>query len=160
MKNPIVGLAVKWLRLVQRAITTVGNRIDPNAEFSQDRYSFGVGQHIVLGTPCGITVADSPATPIKTDKISINAPCPGFVEVHNLQFGLLSVTVGGTEDASHYSADAQLPKLKLPWLMPWSRATFCGSYTGMVPPGYKEGQKFFLSVRFDGRCKTFNLRDS
>jgi hypothetical protein len=129
--------------------------LDPNRDstIKVERYSFSFSPtaNLVLGTASNIpTFTQQPSTSIKGQRVVMNAPVPGFVLISSLQIANVNVLVGGTEDAFTYSAGAQGVMLDLPRLDPQNRATSAGAYTGVLPPGYTQGNSFQFIITLQG----------
>lgn len=129
--------------------------LDPNRESTVkvERYSFSFSptQNLVLGTASNIpTFTQQPSTSIKGQRVIMNAPLAGFVLISSLQIANVNVLVGGTEDAFTYNAGAQGVMLDLPRLDPQNRATAAGAYTGVLPPGYTQGNAFQFIITLQG----------
>ena len=129
--------------------------LDPNRDsiVKVERYSFSFSPttNLVLGTASNIVpFTQQPSTSIKGQRVIMNAPVPGFVLISSLQVANVNVLVGGTEDAYTYSASAQGVMLDLPRLDPQNRATSAGAYTGVLPPGYTQGNSFQFIITLQG----------
>jgi hypothetical protein len=129
--------------------------LDPNRDSTVkvERYSFSFSPptNLVLGTASNIpTFTQQPSTSIKGQRVIMNAPMPGFVLVSTLQIANVNVLVGGTEDAYSYNAGAQGVMLDLPRLDPQNRATSAGAYTGVLPPGYTQGNSYQFIITLQG----------
>ena len=129
--------------------------LDPNRDsiVKVERYSFSFSPsaNLVLGTASNILpFTQQPSTSIKGQRVIMNAPVPGFVLISSLQVANVNVLVGGTEDAYTYSAGAQGVMLDLPRLDPQNRATSAGAYTGVLPPGYTQGNNFQFIITLQG----------
>lgn len=129
------------------------NRIlEPNkgSSLKVERYAFCVNEDLVLGTPSAVNATNQPNTTIRPQRISINAPAPGFMTLENIQAANVSVVVGGTDDAWNYNANGVGQELDLPTLTPANRVTVTGNYTGFVPPGYVGAADYKLVICFKG----------
>lgn len=129
--------------------------LDPNRDstIKVERYSFSFSPtaNLVLGNASNIpTFTQQPSTSIKGQRVVMNAPVAGFVLVSSLQIANVNVMIGGTEDAFTYSAGAQGVMLDLPRLDPQNRATSAGAYTGVLPPGYTQGNSFQFIITLQG----------
>ncbi len=152
--NNQAAVQAVWNKAQQDAMLTMQrNRIlEPNkgSSLKVERYAFCVNQDLELGTPSAVNATNQPNTTIRPQRISINAPAPGFMTVDNIQAANVSVVVGGTDDAWNYNANGVGQELDLPTLTPANRVTVTGNYTGFVPPGYVNGQDYKLVVCFKG----------
>ncbi len=128
-------------------------KLDPNQgqALKLGRYSFGLCQILELGSPVGLCMSDSPCTTIRTRCVTMNAPCVGFARITAILTANVCTTVGGSEDAYHYTPNSFGTKVDYPTLPPSQRATVQGDYSGLVPPPFKKKFKFYFSVRFCGR---------
>jgi hypothetical protein len=129
--------------------------LDPNRDSTVkvERYSFSFSPptNLVLGTASNIpTFTQQPSTSIKGQRVVMNAPVAGFILVSTLQVANVNVLVGGTEDAFTYNAGAQGVMLDLPRLDPQNRATSAGAYTGVLPPGYTQGNSYQFIITLQG----------
>jgi hypothetical protein len=129
--------------------------LDPNRDSTVkvERYSFSFSPptNLVLGTASNIpTFTQQPSTSIKGQRVVMNAPVAGFILVSTLQVANVNVFVGGTEDANTYYAGAQGVMLDLPRLDPQNRATAAGAYTGVLPPGYTQGNSYQFIITLQG----------
>lgn len=127
--------------------------LDPNhgQSLKLGKYSFGLSQLIEIGKEDILFMSDSPATTIRTKRICMNAPCPGFATVYSILIANVAVTVGGREDAYAYNANSFCGKRDLPTLPPSQKATMSGSYTGVRRSYLPAGTKFLFCVTFSGR---------
>jgi len=131
--------------------------LDPNRDSSVkvERYSFSFSPAapIVLGggAPVAIpTFTQQPSTSIKGQRLLMNAPVPGFIQISTLQIANVNVLVGAAEDAFTYSPLAMGVMLDLPRLDPQNRATAAGTYSGMLPLGYTAGFSFTFVITLLG----------
>jgi hypothetical protein len=131
--------------------------LDPNRDSSVkvERYSFSWSPAAPLvlggGAPVAIpTFTQQPSTSIKGQRLLMNAPVPGFVQISTLQIANVNVLVGAAEDAFTYSAGAMGVMLDLPRLDPQNRATASGTYSGMLPLGYTAGFNFIFVITLQG----------
>lgn len=131
--------------------------LDPNRDSSikVERYSFSWSPAAALvlggGAPVAIpTFTQQPSTSIKGQRLLMNAPVPGFVQISTLQIANVNVLVGAAEDAFTYSPTAMGVMLDLPRLDPQNRATAAGTYSGMLPLGYTAGFSFVFVITLQG----------
>lgn len=131
--------------------------LDPNRDSSikVERYSFSwsPANPLVLGGGAVVPIANftqQPSTSIKGQRLIMNAPVPGFVQITTLQIANVNVLVGGQEDAFTYSAGAMGVMLDLPRLDPQNRATAGGNYSGMLPLGYTQGFNYVFVITLQG----------
>jgi len=131
--------------------------LDPNRDSAVkvERYSFSWSPAAALvlggGAPVAIpTFTQQPSTSIKGQRLLMNAPVPGFVQISTLQIANVNVLVGAAEDAFTYSPTAMGVMLDLPRLDPQNRATAAGTYSGMLPLGYTAGFSFVFVITLQG----------
>jgi len=131
--------------------------LDPNRDSSVkvERYSFSFSPAapLVLGGGAAVaipTFTQQPSTSIKGQRLIMNAPVPGFIQISTLQIANVNVLVGAAEDAFTYSALAMGVMLDLPRLDPQNRATAAGTYSGMLPLGYTAGFSFVFVITLQG----------
>jgi len=126
--------------------------LEPNkgSEVKIERYSFSCNQTIILGVAVGLVMTNQPDTSIRPQRVTMNAPSPGFATITEIKVANVSVTVGGVEDAFDYSAIAVGVGLDMPTLSPANRATVLGNYTGFVPPGFVGGTSYVFVANFKG----------
>jgi hypothetical protein len=131
--------------------------LDPNRDSSVkvERYSFSwsPAAPLVLGGGAAVaipTFTQQPSTSIKGQRLLMNAPVAGFVQISTLQIANVNVLVGAAEDAFTYSPVAMGVMLDLPRLDPQNRATAAGTYSGMLPLGYTAGFSFVFVITLQG----------
>jgi hypothetical protein len=127
--------------------------LEPNkgSAIKVERYTFSVNQALVLGVALGLTtMTGQPDTNIRPQRVTMNAPTPGFCSITELKVANVSVTVGGIADAFQFSAIAVGQTLDMPTLSPANRATVLGAYTGFVPPGFVGGSAYLFTASFTG----------
>jgi len=127
--------------------------LEPNkgSRIKVERYSFGLSQDIVVGTPVAIAMNGNPSVDMRPQRVTSNAPGPNFVFLSLIQVANVVVTVGqGFEDANDYAAHAVGTMLDLPTLSPQNRATIAGTYDGFIPPAYIEGAASRFCMSFKG----------
>lgn len=126
--------------------------LNPNkgADVKVGRYAFAVNQNIVLGTAASITASGSPDTNIRPQRVTFNAPGPGFIQVSEIKASNVSVSVGGIQDAFDYNALSVGQSLDMPTITPAMKVTVLGSYTGFVPSGFVLGQNYLFCASFKG----------
>lgn len=115
-----------------------------------ERYGFSVSKDLTLGTATDINVNNNPNTNIRPQRVSCNAPIPGFVTLSNISVGNVNILVGGDFDAYDFNANGVDQELDLPTLTPANRATVTGSYTGVTPSGYVAAAAFKFITSFKG----------
>jgi hypothetical protein len=115
-----------------------------------ERYGFAVNQALVLGTALSFIATNNPDVTIRPQRVTMNAPAPGFVTISELKLANTSVTVGGIQDAYDYGPNAVDAELDLPTLTPANRASVSGQYTSFTPPGYVGGTAYTFCVSMRG----------
>lgn len=127
-------------------------KLEPNkgSAVKVERYTFSVNQTLTLGTSATISMSGNPDVNIRPQRVTVNAPTPGFATIDNIKVANVSVLVGGSADAYIYNPNAVGMSLDLPTLSPANRASVTGSYGGLVPPGFVGGSSFALSASFTG----------
>lgn len=126
--------------------------IEPNkgSKIKVERYAFAVNQTLTLGTSATLSASGQPDTNIRPQRVTMNAPAPGFCTITEIKVANVSVTVGGTQDAFDFSSLGVGQSLDMPTLTPANRASVLGSYTGFVPTGYNNGSSFTFCCSFKG----------
>ena len=126
--------------------------LEPNkgSALKVERYGFSVTAPLVLGTAGSFNVNNNPNTNIRPQRVTCNAPVPGFATLSNISVANVNVLVGGDFDAFDFSAQAVDSELDLPTLTPANRATVTGDYSGLVPPGYLGGAAYKFITSFKG----------
>lgn len=144
-----------WQRR-QRSKSRTGRRVrmlepNKNSAVKVERYSFSLSQDIVLGTASAVDMAGQPDTTIRPQRLTVNAPSPGFVFLSEIKVANVSVSIGGgVEDAFNYNPTGVDMTLDMPTLTPANRASLRGTYSGFVPPGYVGAAAYTLSASFKG----------
>lgn len=128
------------------------SKLEPNkgSAVKVERYMFSIVASLTLGTSSTFSVSNNPDTNIRPQRVTCNAPAPGFATLSNIKLANVSVLVGGSADAWSFNANAVGQTLDLPTLTPANRATVEGSYSGFVPPGYVNGNTYSFITSFSG----------
>lgn len=139
----------------QHRITRTSSRmslIEPNSgsDVDVERYVLWLSTPLVLGTASAITISQNPAFKMRPQRVTSNAPNPGFVTITEIKVANISVTSGGTGDAFEFNALGQGQTLDMPTITPAYQVTVLGNYTGFIPPGYVGGGAFTKSFSFKG----------
>lgn len=126
--------------------------LEPNkgSRVKVERYAFAVNATVTLGTASAIDAQGNPDVNIRPQRLSINAPVPGFATISEIKVANVSVTVGGTQDAFDYNANGVGQSLDMPTLSPANRARVLGNYTGLTPTGYIAASSFTICFSFKG----------
>jgi hypothetical protein len=153
--HPPAALAAKlWAQHKARTAHTDrrARLIEPNKGSSVkiERYSFAINAALVLGTPANLNMFGQPDTNIRPQRVTMNAPSPGFATIQEIKVANVSVTVGGTSDAWDYNSLGVGQSLDMPTLTPANRAQVLGAYTGFVPPGFVGGSAYTFCCSFKG----------
>jgi hypothetical protein len=121
-----------------------------NSHVKIEGYEFALTSALVIGTPSPVFAQDRPQVDIRAERVTMNAPSPGFVTFTQLQVGNVNTLVGGTSDAFFYAATSFGQGVSYPTLSPAVPATFAGDYTGLIPPGFPLALAFKFIVEFKG----------
>ena len=126
--------------------------LDPNgnSRVKVEGYSFPIVFNLTLGTVSSPNATLQPNAMIKPTQVFMNAPAPAFVLISQLQIANVNAILGNADDAIFYSAGSFRTYTKLPLLDMSTRATFAGTYTGLVPPGYATSFVFPFTVTIQG----------
>jgi hypothetical protein len=120
---------------------------------TQDAWlDFSLNRTITLGTPCVIDMALSPSEDLDTKELICNAPVPGFASFLCIQIGSTSLTIGNATDAFTYAQPGKSFRGGRP-LPPDQNAVFAGTYSGLVPRGYSNGDTFLFVVTLRGMSR-------
>jgi len=129
--------------------------LDPNkySTLKVEGYSFTINPttgNIVLGTASGISGTLQPNARIRPEIVLTNVAWPGFITLTQIEVANVNALLGQTDDAVVYSFLTLGKHMKLPPMDMSTRASFSGSYTGFVPPGYTSGAMFLFGLTFQG----------
>jgi hypothetical protein len=126
--------------------------LDPNANstINVERYSFVLNQIVVLGTPVVLNMSGAPDFKLRPQRVTMNAPTPGFCTIAEIKVANVSVTSGASDDAVNYSAIGVGQHMDMPTLSPQNKATVLGNYTGFAPAPFAGGASFTFVVAFKG----------
>lgn len=130
-----------------------GRLLEPNRGSSVkiEKYAFAMSDSCVLGTAKAVlALSGNPATDFRPQRLIVNAPAPGFALISAISVANVKVSVGGTEDAWGYNANAVDSDLDMPTLSPANRAVIDASYTGYTPAGYVAAAAFLITASFRG----------
>jgi hypothetical protein len=131
------------------AHTTGGRELvlepNKNSHVKIQRYAMAILMGTVtLGTPVALSGFQNPQTKFRPQRVTVNAPEPGFAEIASIQVANVNVLVGGSFDAFDFNANGQDQGLDLPTITPANQITATGSYLGDLA----------------GRTGTYNIRMS
>ena len=127
--------------------------LEPNrgSELKVERYTFGIPTTITLNMPGAIApVSNSPDVNFRPQRVTMNVPSPGFILITDARVANVSFVVGGSVDAWQFNANAVGESLDVPTLTPANRATWTGSYTGLVPSPLSGTGSYTVIMAFTG----------
>lgn len=127
--------------------------LEPNkySDLKVERYTFAVNATITaLGTAGAISGSNSPDVNFRPQRATANVVSPGMVTISDARVANVSFTVGGQIDAWQWNANAVGQHLDVPTLTPANKATFSGSYTGIVPAPLTGTGAYTFSLAFTG----------
>ena len=103
---------------------------------------------ITIGTPALLSARERPCDRyLRGRTVKTNAPQPGFAFVSDLKVGNVDTLCGSYIDAW---AMRNMSDLDLPTMTPGTALVFEGQYSGLVPEGFKKGDKFEFEVTVEG----------
>jgi hypothetical protein len=118
------------------------------------RYAFGMSQTVTLSTAEALDMDGNPDTHIRPQRVTVNAPIPGFATISAIKVANVGVIVGGEIDAFDFAANGQDQQLDVPTLSPANKVRVTGAYSGLLPSGgYVTATDFKLIVSFKGPAK-------
>jgi len=127
--------------------------LEPNkhSDLKVERYTFSVSVTITaLGTAGALTGTNSPDVNFRPQRVTTNVVSPGMVTISDARVANVSFVVGGLIDAWQWNANAVDSHLDVPTLTPANRATFSGSYTGLVPSPLSGTGSYPFILSFSG----------
>jgi len=126
--------------------------LEPNkhSRVKVERYTFAVNQEIAIATAEALDMSGAPDVNIRPQRVTVNAPVPGFATISDIKVANVSVGVGGTLDAYQFNANGVGQTLDMPTLTPANRARVTGNYTGITPTGYTAAAAFLVVASFTG----------
>lgn len=130
--------------------------LEPNrgSESKIQRYAFGLQDDVTLSTASAIDVDGNPDTHIRPQRVTCNAPLPGFARLSSIKVANVDVIVGGSLDAFDFAATGQDQQLDVPTLSPANKVRVTGTYTGLLPSGgYVTATIFIFTTSFKGPSK-------
>ena len=146
-----VNMQAAWLR--ERATAGRRSLMQPNAgsDVNIERYAFGVSQILTLATAVAIDMTGPPDTNFRPQRVTCNAPVPGFASLTTIKVANISVIVGGTLDAYEFSAEGADQLMDVPTLSPANKVRVQGQYSGLLPSGgYITATPFLFITSFKG----------
>jgi hypothetical protein len=152
--SPVPGIpSRRWARYGERLINPPPSAPAQVSDGWIKRYTFSLGQGLVLGCAEAISMTDNPLVDFHADRFFTNAPFRSFAILHNIVFANISITIGGGEDAFHYQRVRSLDNpLTFPMVTPASRIGVMGSYTGRRSKLYADGPFRFVAT-FQGKAR-------
>jgi len=130
--------------------------LEPNRGSSAkvQRYAFGMQQEVTLSTAEALDMDGNPDTHIRPQRVTCNAPVPGFARLSAIKVANVGVIVGGEVDAFDFAANGQDQQLDVPTLSPANKVRVTGNYSGLLPSGgYVTATPFIFIVSFKGPAK-------
>jgi hypothetical protein len=127
--------------------------LEPNkySDLKVERYTFAVNATITaLGTAGALGGSNSPDVNFRPQRVTANVVSPGMVLISDGRVANVSFTVGGSIDAWQWNANAVGEHLDVPTLTPANKATFSGSYTGLVPSPLSGTGSYLFMLSFTG----------
>jgi len=127
--------------------------LEPNkySDLKVERYTFAVNATITaLGTTGALSGSNSPDVNFRPQRATTNVVSPGMVTISDARVANVSFTVGGSIDAWQWNANAVGQQLDVPTLTPANKATFSGSYTGLVPSPLSGTGSYPFAFSFTG----------
>jgi hypothetical protein len=127
--------------------------LEPNkySDLKVERYTFSINATITaLGTAGSLSGSNSPDVNFRPQRVTANVVSPGMVFITDGRVANVSFTVGGQIDAWQWNANAVGQHLDVPTLTPANKASFSGSYTGLVPSPLSGTGSYTFSLAFTG----------
>ena len=127
--------------------------LEPNkySDLKVERYTFAVNATITaLGTAGALSGSNSPDVNFRPQRVTTNVVSPAMVLITDGRVANVSFTVGGSIDAWQWNANAVGQHLDVPTLTPANKASFSGTYTGLVPAPLSGTGTFAFSMAFTG----------
>jgi hypothetical protein len=127
--------------------------LEPNkySDLKVERYTFAINATITnLGTTGALTGSNSPDVNFRPQRVTTNVVSPGMVTITEGRIANVSFTVGGQIDAWQWNANAVGEHLDVPTLTPANKATFIGTYSGLVPSPLSGTGSFNFMLSFTG----------
>lgn len=129
--------------------------LDPNmhSDVKVEKYTFQMSQTMTWGTATAFdtNLSQTPSTTFRPKLLTSNVPAPTVATISTLQMANVNVFVGpGKVDAWSFNSLSWGRDLDMPTLSPSNRASFNGTTTTFVPPGYVGGQTWDLCFDFKG----------
>ena len=93
------------------------------------------------------------STHIRPQRVTCNAPIPGFARITAIKVANIGVIVGGRVDAFDFASNSDDQKLDVPTLSPSNTIRVQGDYSGLLPSGYLTATPFVFIASFKGPAK-------
>lgn len=153
--NMLQSLLLKGYRLLSERDVIVGEA----SELGE--FCLPLNQVITLGTaaPNLKELVGRADTFFKVERMTCNAPCSGFVFIDQVKASNMHLTFGtGAVDSYVYSPETKVAvTLNSKHVLPAGCSMYVfGKYTGFIPPGFVQGEKFNFNVTFHGKAYTFD----
>ncbi len=134
-------------------------RLHESSDLEVERYTLGVSaaqiippQTVFLHFPVDLSGSQKPDVPFRVQRVTANAPCPGFVLLSSMKLGNVTAVVGGQVDAWQVNATAWEEEMDLPTLSPENAMSFVGRFTGIVVTPFNV-QNFQFSIAGSGPAR-------
>ncbi len=126
--------------------------LEPNrgSELKVERYTFGIVASCTLTVAGPLGNSNSPDVNFRPQRVTMNVPSPGFILITDARVANVSFVVGGNVDAWQFKANAVGESLDVPTLTPANRATWTGTYTGLVPTPLSGSGSYTVIMAFTG----------
>jgi hypothetical protein len=127
--------------------------LEPNkySDLKVERYTFAINATITaLGTAGALSGSNSPDVNFRPQRVTTNVVSPAMVLITDGRVANVSFTVGGSIDAWQWNANAVGEHLDVPTLTPANKASFSGSYTGLVPSPLSGTGSYTFMMSFTG----------
>lgn len=155
----VAGLHPQVRQIVQQHVQKQAHRnarallLEPNkySDLKVERYTFAVNATITaLGTTGALSGSNSPDVNFRPQRVIANVVSPGMVTITEARVANVAFTVGGSIDAWQWNANAVGVHVDVPTLTPANKATFSGSYTGLVPSPLSGTGSYPFALSFTG----------
>jgi hypothetical protein len=145
------GLVRQLARRVWRQVRTLQRRLvlEPNMDSKVlvEEYVFALSHSVVLGVPTEFEMVDSPDVTIRVQSIRANVDAPGLFVFRDMRVTNISTIVGGEIDAAQFNRWSQID---WPTMTPANKARAFVRYTGKIPAGFKDGDRYMFCLSMRG----------
>ena len=127
--------------------------LEPNkgSDLKVERYTFAINITITaLGSQGALSGSNSPDVNFRPQRVTTNVVSPGMVLITDIRVANVSFSVGGQLDAWQFNANAVGQHLDIPTLTPANKATFTGTYSGLVPSPLSGTGSYPFVLSFSG----------